>query len=89
MVLVMERGIAGIMSWLCNYPLDVIKTQFQANDSIHSYRQICQNIMKTYGIKGFFAGISATILRAIPANASIFFAAEWSYRLLHIISEWH
>ncbi|VDO82187.1 unnamed protein product [Onchocerca flexuosa] len=76
------------MSWICNYPLDVIKTQFQANDDLHSYRQTCQNIMRTYGIKGFFAGISATILRAIPANASIFFAAEWSYRLLHIFSEW-
>ncbi|MCP9257108.1 Mitochondrial carnitine/acylcarnitine carrier protein CACL [Dirofilaria immitis] len=87
--LLLAGSIAGIMSWICNYPLDVIKTQFQANDNIYSYRQACQNIMRTYGIKGFFAGFSATIMRAIPANASIFFAAEWSYRLLDIISEWH
>ncbi|VDK83129.1 unnamed protein product [Litomosoides sigmodontis] len=87
--LLLAGGIAGILSWVCNYPSDVIKTQFQADDSMHSYRQVCQNIMRIYGIKGFFAGISATILRAIPANASIFFAAEWSYRFLHRISMWH
>ncbi|CAG9532519.1 unnamed protein product [Cercopithifilaria johnstoni] len=87
--LLLAGGIAGVMSWICNYPLDVIKTQFQADDSMFSYRQVCQNIMRIYGIKGFSAGISATVLRAIPANASIFFAAEWSYRLLHKINEWH
>ncbi|EJD74828.1 hypothetical protein LOAG_17912 [Loa loa] len=120
--LLLAGGIAGIMSWICNYPLDVIKTQFQANDSIHSYGKVCQNIMKTYGIKGI-AGIMSWICnypldviktqfqandsihsygkslskyyeniwyqRAIPANASIFFAAEWSYRLLCKTSEWH
>lgn len=56
-------GIAGVASWVCNYPLDVVKTQFQADDTAHSYSQVCRNILRTYGIKGFFAGISATILR--------------------------
>ncbi|VBB33018.1 unnamed protein product [Acanthocheilonema viteae] len=38
--LLLAGGIAGIMSWICNYPSDVIKTQFQADDSMHSYRKV-------------------------------------------------
>uniref|UniRef100_A0A915Q851 Mitochondrial carrier protein n=1 Tax=Setaria digitata TaxID=48799 RepID=A0A915Q851_9BILA len=106
--LLLAGSVAGVISWICNYPLDVIKTRFQADDNFHSYKQVCQDIMRTGGTKSFFAGISATILRwastgylaicrssvhihdsAIPTNAFIFFAAEWSYRMLHTISGWN
>ncbi|VDN07154.1 unnamed protein product [Thelazia callipaeda] len=87
--LLIAGGLAGVTSWLVNYPLDVIKTRFQADDNIHSYRKVCHAIMKTCGIRGFFAGISATIIRAFPSNAFTFLGMEWSYRLARMMIDWH
>ncbi|CAJ0929872.1 unnamed protein product, partial [Mesorhabditis belari] len=75
-------GLAGMLSWLPNYPADVIKTRFQADDS---YRTYWECIKKTYherGVRGFYAGLGSTMLRAFPSNAATFFTVEWTYRLL-------
>jgi solute carrier family 25 carnitine/acylcarnitine transporter 20/29 len=49
--LLLAGGSAGILSWLINYPADVIKTRFQA-DAIDThniaYRSIVECIRKTY-----------------------------------------
>ena len=39
--LLLAGGGAGMLSWLCCYPADVVKTRFQADDS-HSSCEYCQ-----------------------------------------------
>ncbi|GMR59359.1 hypothetical protein PMAYCL1PPCAC_29554, partial [Pristionchus mayeri] len=75
-------GGAGMLSWLFNYPTDIIKTRFQACNSYKSYYDC---ILKTYaenGWRSFFVGLNSTLIRAFPSNAATFFTVEWTYRLL-------
>lgn len=63
-------GIAGSTSWFTILPIDTIKSRIQSN------RQVDSNLMKEFfiiysssGIKGFYKGLSAVILRAFLVNS--------------------
>uniref|UniRef100_A0A183BMT9 Amidase domain-containing protein n=1 Tax=Globodera pallida TaxID=36090 RepID=A0A183BMT9_GLOPA len=75
-------GAAGMCSWLCNYPADVVKTRFQADDAYSNYREVIRKAYAENGWRTFFAGLGPTLIRAIPTNAAIFFTVEWTYRIL-------
>lgn len=65
---------AGIFSWLAVYPLDVIKSKVQLDIAKKQYRNSWDCIVKTYksqGIRGFFRGLSYTLIRAGPVSATI------------------
>lgn len=86
-------GLAGTMSWLVVYPVDVIKTVTQvATDSpvagnLKSYKDmnswevgVC--LYRRYGAKVFFRGLGPTLLRAFPVNATTFFFYEEFKKIL-------
>ncbi|VDK56640.1 unnamed protein product [Anisakis simplex] len=85
--LLIAGGIAGVLSWLVNYPVDVIKTKFQSDDKFKTYAETVRFTYRTEGYRGFFAGLNSTLIRAFPANAAIFFAAEWTYRFFGKIQD--
>ncbi|KAI6189751.1 Mitochondrial substrate solute carrier domain containing protein [Aphelenchoides bicaudatus] len=68
MQLLFAGGAAGMLSWLFNYPTDVIKTP---SDADKNYRE---TIRKTYAERG--------LKTAFPTNAATFFTVEWTYRIL-------
>ncbi|KAK9368753.1 mitochondrial carrier domain-containing protein [Lipomyces kononenkoae] len=90
--LLIAGGIAGCLSWASIYPLDVIKTRYQAqlaNDaSLHSserYTSSWDCARKTYragGIRFFFRGITVTMVRAFLVNAVQFGTYEWMVKVL-------
>uniref|UniRef100_A0A914H0R9 Mitochondrial basic amino acids transporter n=1 Tax=Globodera rostochiensis TaxID=31243 RepID=A0A914H0R9_GLORO len=80
--LLFAGGAAGMCSWLCNYPADVVKTRFQADDAYSNYREVIRKAYAENGWRTFFAGLGPTLIRAIPTNAAIFFTVEWTYRIL-------
>ncbi|KAH7730782.1 Protein C54G10.4 c [Aphelenchoides avenae] len=80
--LLLAGGGAGMLSWLFNYPADVIKTRFQADDSHKSYVDLIRKTYAERGIRTFFVGLGSTLWRAFPTNAATFFTVEWTYRLL-------
>lgn len=71
-------GMAGIFSWLFSFPIDVIKSRFQADgmsNGRRTYNGLIDCARKSYeaeGRKVFFRGCSATLLRAFPMNAVCF-----------------
>lgn len=72
-----------MMSWLFLYPIDVVKSRFQADDR-GRYKNIYDCILKSYreeGARVFAQGMTSTMLRAFPTNAVTFFTVEWVYRL--------
>ncbi|KAI6213697.1 hypothetical protein M3Y94_00181600 [Aphelenchoides besseyi] len=75
-------GFAGMLSWLFNYPTDVIKTRYQANDDAKNYGEVIRKTYAERGMKTFFVGFGSTLLRAFPTNAATFFTVEWTYRIL-------
>lgn len=58
-------GLAGMLSWLFNYPTDVIKTRFQANDQDKRYMDVIKKTYAERGIKTFFVGFGTTLLRQV------------------------
>ncbi|CAJ0582381.1 unnamed protein product, partial [Mesorhabditis spiculigera] len=80
--LLLAGGLAGMFSWLPNYPADVIKTRFQADDTYRSYWDCIRKTYAERGLRSFYAGLGSTMLRAFPSNAATFFTVEWTYRLL-------
>ncbi|KAI9295407.1 mitochondrial protein [Neoconidiobolus thromboides FSU 785] len=88
MTYVASYGIlAGFGYWLSSYPIDVIKTNIQADKlgkdkKLNSAWQCANNILKEQGIKGFFKGLTPCLLRTIPAASSTFLGFEFAMKLL-------
>ncbi|KAL7072734.1 hypothetical protein ACQ4LE_008173 [Meloidogyne hapla] len=79
--LLLAGGGAGMLSWLANYPSDIIKTRFQADERYSNYSEVIRRIYLEGGLRAFYVGLGSTLFRAFPANAATFFAVEWTYRL--------
>uniref|UniRef100_A0A915M301 Uncharacterized protein n=1 Tax=Meloidogyne javanica TaxID=6303 RepID=A0A915M301_MELJA len=88
--LLLAGGGAGMLSWLANYPSDIIKTRFQADERYSNYSEVIRRIYLEGGLRAFYVGLGSTLVRGnfqeqlrktFPANAATFFAVEWTYRL--------
>ncbi|XP_042496645.1 mitochondrial arginine transporter BAC2-like [Macadamia integrifolia] len=82
-------GLAGVASWVCCYPLDVVKTRLQAqmqSPSDHpppKYLGIIDCFRKSVKEEGFgvlWRGLGTAIARAFVVNGAIFAAYEISLR---------
>jgi len=78
--------VAGFGLWGSMFPLDVIKSKIQADSLVNPrYKNsldCAKVIYQNDGIKGFWRGITPTLIRAIPVNAAIFLTVETSRALL-------
>ncbi|KXN68212.1 mitochondrial substrate carrier [Conidiobolus coronatus NRRL 28638] len=68
-------GATGIVSWFFSYPMDVIKSRVQSNNSPST--KLIPNIKQIWNEttprgKNFFKGVSVTLVRAFPVNAISF-----------------
>lgn len=76
-------GLAGVMSWIVIYPLDVMKSRLQADGmsgGAKKYKGLWDCMKKSYrseGLKVFAKGLNSTIIRAFPTNAATFAVVTW------------
>ncbi|KAG6581896.1 Mitochondrial arginine transporter BAC2 [Cucurbita argyrosperma subsp. argyrosperma] len=80
-------GLAGVASWVCCYPLDVVKTRLQAQSkmSFQKYSGIVDCFYKSVKEEGYsvlWRGLGTAIARAFVVNGAIFSAYELSLRCL-------
>lgn len=81
LVVFFAGGFAGQITWLSTYPVDVIKTRIQDQNSSSAvqYKNMadCAGAMwREGGVRIFFRGLGVTLLRAFPVNAATFWVAE-------------
>jgi solute carrier family 25 (mitochondrial carnitine/acylcarnitine transporter), member 20/29 len=72
---------AGCLSWLSVFPLDVIKSRMQLDLTGIKYKSTlgCAiSIYKEHGYRGFFRGLSFTMIRAAPVASTILPIYEFS-----------
>lgn len=80
-------GIAGTLSWLVIYPLDVVKSKMQCDSTEPSQRvyrtlgSTIQQVYRTQGFRGFWVGVAPCLVRAFPANAVCFLVYDRTRRL--------
>lgn len=81
----LSGGIAGICLWLVIFPVDCIKSRIQVL-SMHGKQAgfvgTLVSIVEREGIAALYSGLTATMIRALPANGSLFLVYEYSRRRL-------
>ncbi|XP_059208591.1 mitochondrial basic amino acids transporter isoform X2 [Centropristis striata] len=75
--LLFAGGMSGIASWISTYPVDVIKSRLQADGvgGVNQYSGIMDCVrqsLKKEGWRVFTRGLTSTLLRAFPVNATTF-----------------
>ncbi|KAK3159678.1 hypothetical protein QOZ80_1BG0049710 [Eleusine coracana subsp. coracana] len=80
-------GLAGVASWVCCYPLDVVKSRLQAQTAFQAvrYRGVVDCFRKSVGEEGFpvlWRGLGTAVARAFVVNGAIFSAYELALRFL-------
>lgn len=83
-------GLAGVASWVCCYPLDVVKTRLQAQSPSSSslplkYSGIVDCFRKSVQEDGYgvlWRGLGTAVARAFVVNGAIFAAYEIALRCL-------
>jgi len=73
-------GLAGASSWFISFPLDCIRAgvQGQTLPPTKGAIQVCKELVQTRGIRGLYAGSSASIARAFLVSGSRFSAYEFA-----------
>jgi len=70
-------AIAGAAFWVAGMPFDVIKSRMQTTQkSIGLVATFQQAVRQGQGIRGLYAGLPVTLLRAVPMNAAVFLTYE-------------
>ena len=74
-------AVAGVLSWSIALPADVIKSTIQgapATTPAHELRiaHVVRTVHAAHGLRGFFRGMSACLVRAAPVNAVCFLGYE-------------
>jgi len=92
-------AMAGVAGWALCYPFDVWKSNVQqhldprtaspniGNRQPLSFFGFFKERYKARGIRGLYSGLGPTLFRAIPVNATKFFAFDLVIRLFHMSSE--
>jgi len=85
--LLFAGGMAGIATWLFTYPFDVVKSIIQTlpSDAPWHERTMAYQFSTNYsnhGLRFFGNGLTACLMRAVPANAATFLLYELTLRLI-------
>lgn len=76
----MAGGLAGASSWFFSLPLDCIRAGVQGRDLTDPVKKgairVFQDLLKTRGVLGFYAGVAPSIARAFLVSGSRFSAYE-------------
>ncbi|KAK7202310.1 mitochondrial carrier protein [Novymonas esmeraldas] len=67
---------AGMCFWTSNYPCDFVKTRVQASKTKASIPEIIRTTYAAGGVRAFYKGYTACLLRSAPANASVWLGIE-------------
>ncbi|CAM9582904.1 unnamed protein product [Scytosiphon promiscuus] len=75
-------GLAGVVGWAVVMPIDTVKSIIQTVDKPQGMIRTAQMVHQTQGWRALFAGLTAALVRAFPANAALFLGYEVVRRAL-------
>ncbi|EPS63389.1 hypothetical protein M569_11396, partial [Genlisea aurea] len=78
--MLLAGGLAGVASWICSYPLDVLKTRIQAHDRYSGIADCLRRSVEEEGYCILWRGLGAALARAFLANGAVFTAYETALR---------
>ena len=78
-------ALGGIAYWTSFFPADVVKSRMQtdaAGGQRAGFFATWRSIVAAQGVRGLYNGLGVTLVRAVPANACIFYCYEMTLRAL-------
>ncbi|XP_065365330.1 mitochondrial ornithine transporter 1-like [Calliphora vicina] len=75
-------AFGGIVLWTTTFPADVIKTRIQINNLKGTMLSVGSDILRKEGILAFYNGLLPSILRTVPATATLFLVYEYTKKVL-------
>uniref|UniRef100_A0A8C6RNP8 Solute carrier family 25 (mitochondrial carrier, ornithine transporter) member 2 n=1 Tax=Nannospalax galili TaxID=1026970 RepID=A0A8C6RNP8_NANGA len=83
--LMLSGGFAGICLWLIIFPVDCIKSRIQVLSMFGKQAGFIRTfltVVRNEGVLALYSGMKATMIRAIPSNAALFLAYEYSRKMM-------
>ncbi|XP_075055148.1 mitochondrial ornithine transporter 1-like [Mixophyes fleayi] len=83
--LMISGAFGGVALWLAIYPVDCVKSRIQVlsiTGKQAGFMGTFSSIVKNEGILMLYSGLKPTLIRAVPANGSLFLAYEYSRKLM-------
>lgn len=75
-------AVGGITLWTTTFPADVIKSRIQINNLKGSMLMVGSDILRKEGVLAFYNGLLPSVLRTIPATATLFLVYEYTKKVL-------
>ncbi|CAG9823167.1 unnamed protein product [Phaedon cochleariae] len=76
-------AVGGTFFWTSTFPVDVAKSRIQVGNIEENMVKVIYKIFRHEGIGALYNGLAPTILRTIPATATLFVTYEYSKKWLH------
>ncbi|KAF7995134.1 hypothetical protein HCN44_004606 [Aphidius gifuensis] len=76
-------GVGGTVLWLVIFPADVVKSRIQVQNIKEPALVVMKDIFKKEGISAFYNGLKPTLIRTIPATATLFLTYEYTKKYLN------
>ncbi|XP_037900521.1 mitochondrial ornithine transporter 1-like [Glossina fuscipes] len=75
-------AIGGVSLWTFTFPADVIKTRIQVGNLEGSMIAVGMQIIRKEGFLALYNGLLPSIIRTVPASATLFWIYEYTKKLL-------
>ncbi|XP_011880293.1 PREDICTED: mitochondrial ornithine transporter 1 [Vollenhovia emeryi] len=76
-------AVGGAMLWLAIYPADVVKSRIQVQNLKTPALIVFNDIVRQEGIGALYNGLTPTLIRTVPATATLFVTVEYTKTLMH------
>ncbi|XP_017486998.1 PREDICTED: mitochondrial ornithine transporter 2 [Rhagoletis zephyria] len=76
-------AVGGVMLWTSIFPADVIKSRIQVQNLNRGMLSVGLDILRKEGIWALYNGLLPSVLRTIPATATLFVVYEYTKKTLH------
>ncbi|XP_034111312.1 mitochondrial ornithine transporter 1 [Drosophila nasuta] len=76
-------AIGGVCLWTSTFPADVIKSRIQVKNLNEGMFTVGADIVRREGVLALYRGLLPSVLRTIPATATLFVVYEYTKKALH------
>ncbi|XP_037935592.1 mitochondrial ornithine transporter 1 [Teleopsis dalmanni] len=76
-------AVGGVTLWTVIFPADVIKSRIQVNNLKRSMTSVGLEIFRNEGVLALYNGLLPSVLRTIPATATLFVVYEYTKKILN------
>ncbi|KOC59257.1 Mitochondrial ornithine transporter 1 [Habropoda laboriosa] len=75
-------AVGGTVLWLVIFPADVVKSRIQVKNLKTPALSVMKDIVRNEGISSLYNGLKPTLIRTVPATATLFVTYEYTKRLM-------